>query len=652
MKQTKRKNNTMKYIVSLLTLVIGIHSYAQTLFTLGKTSVSKAEFMQNFNRNSNNIKGNKIGALKENLDLYIKYKLKVQAAYDAKLDTLENQKADVQNFKQQIEQKYLTEDKAMKLLTKEAFDRLQKDIRVSHIIVLFTKEGDTTIAYKKIMEAYKKLQKGSNFEDVATMYSEDPTVQANKGDLGFITAFTMPYYFETLAYNTPLNKFSTIYKSNFAYHIVKRTAQRAPLGKMQAAQILLQVQPTATPQQKETTKLLIEDIYKKLEGGENFENLARTYSNDIYSSTAGGVLQDFNTGKYNAIFENTFANLKNGTYSKPFETSFGFHILKRIGNTIPSNTLDATTEQEILAKINNDSRKNKAESIFIKGLLKTLNYKQGLYNKAALIVDTETKLNNPSAKVSTKEADILHTFNTASKITVGDFWKFAKDAKFTAPFNKLNTTQLLDAYVDITAKEYYKQNLEQYNPAFKAQLKEFKDGNLLFEIMERNVWNKSANDEEGLLKYYKTNKSKYLWAASADAIIFNSNNLSELNAIYNELDKDANNWQAVLKKHESNVRADSGRYEFSSIPVVERTKFQSNLKTTIFSPGGDGNHLFSYIMKVYNEGEVKSFEDAKGLVINDYQSTIEEEWLASLRKKNVVKLNEKVWANILNENKK
>ncbi len=641
----------MKTFVFAIALLVHFNSKAQQLFTIGKNSISKAEFMQNFLRNNNKTTGDKKAALKENLDLFIKYKLKVEAAYDAKLDTLANQKEDINNFKQQIEQRYLTEEKTMKLLTKEAFQRMQQDIRVSHIIVLIDKSGDTTMAYKKINEAYKKLQKGSAFEDVATLLSEDPSVAQNKGDLGYITAFTMPYYFETLAYNTPLQKISNIYKSNFAYHIVKRTAQRAPLGKMQAAQVLLQVTPNTTTQQKETIKLSIDDLYKKLQNGDNMENIARTYSNDMYSASAGGVLQEFSVGKYNAIFENTFASLKNGAYCKPFETSYGWHILKRISNTVPPTQLDATTEQEILAKINNDSRKSKAEDLFVKGLLKTLNYKQSVYNRVALISDTELKLSNTNAQVSTKETEVLHSFNNVSKITVGNFWQFAKDAKITPQYNKLNTAQLLDAYVSLTAKEYYKQNLDLYNPEFKAQLKEFKDGNLLFEIMERNVWNKSANDEEGLKKHYSQNKNKYLWAASADAVIFNSNNLSTLNALFDTLQKDGANWQELVKKYEQNIRADSGRYEFSSIPVADRTKFQTGLKTTVFTPGNDGNYVFAYIFNVYNEGENKSFEDAKGLVINDYQTKLEEEWIASLRKKYNVKVNDAVWKQILSSTK-
>ncbi len=620
---------------------------AQTVFTVGNTAISKAEFMQNFNRNSNNIKGDKKAALKENLDLFIKYKLKVQAAYDAKLDTLQNQKEDAINFRKQIEQKYLTEDKMMKLLTQEAFQRMQQDVRISHIIVMIDKSGDTTLAFKKIMEAYKKLQAGAKFEDVVTLISEDPNATTSKGDIGYITAFNLPYNLETLAYNTPLNQYSKIYKSSFAYHIFKRTAQRTPLGRMKAQQILVQVQPTFNEEQKSAAKQVSEELYTRMQKGEIMENLARAYSNDMYSASAGGMLQEFGVGKYDQIFENTYASLKNGEMSKPFLTSYGWHILKRIENTVPPKVLDATTETEIFAKINNDSRKARAEELFVKSILKQIGYKPGLVNKAVLLSDTELKKNNAKAEVNTKETEILHSFNNTNNVTVGDFWKFVADAQVSQTYKKYTTPQLLDAYVTATGKEFYKQNLENYNPEFKAQIKEFKDGNLLFEIMERNVWNNSANDEAGLKKYYETNKNKYTWTASAEALIFNSNNLSALQAVNDALQKGATNWQDVLHKNETNVRADSGRYEYSSIPVAEKTRFVENLKTTIFSPNKDGNYVFAFILKTYNEGELKSYDDAKGLVINDFQLKTEEEWIANLRKKYNVKVNEAVWKSIL-----
>jgi peptidyl-prolyl cis-trans isomerase SurA len=481
---------------------------AQNLFTFGKDAVTRTEFINNFLRNANNLQGDRKAALQENLELYIRYKLKVKAAYDEKLDTLQNQQEDLQGFKRQIEGKYLTEDKMMKSLTEEAFQRMQKDIRVSHIIVLLDKKtNDTTVAYKKINEAYAKLKQGQDFAALAKQYSEDATAPENGGDLGYITAFTLPYNLESLAYNTPSGKYSTIYKSSFAYHIFKHNGERKALGKMQAAQILLQIQPTSSQAIKDALKTQIDSLYEKLAKGEVFENYARTYSNDMYSASAGGLMQEFGVGKYDAVFENTFAKLKDGEVSKPFLTAFGWHILKRISSTVPSKILDATTEQEIIGKIGNDSRKQKAEEVFLSTVYKSINFKENAVNTVTLFKDVDARNFDPTAKLLSNEKDVLHTIAN-NKVTVGDFLKFAKDARSTATYQNYDAEKLFKEYKKVTALEYYRKNLERYNSDYKAQVNEFKDGNMLFEIMERNVWNKSANDEDGLKKYYAANQKK------------------------------------------------------------------------------------------------------------------------------------------------
>jgi peptidyl-prolyl cis-trans isomerase SurA len=634
----------MKHFLFLVLLMNTFVLQAQTLLTVGKETVSKQQFLTNYNKNYSNANAKPtIAALNENLELLIKYKLKVKAAYDAKLDTLPNQKEDLINFRRQVEGKYLTEDKMMKLLINEAHQRMQKDIQISHIITLFEKNGDTTLAYKKINEAYKKLQKGELFTTVATQMSEDPSVSENQGSLGYITAFSLPYNLENLAYNTPLKKYSSIYKSNFGYHILYRNAERKAVGKMYAAQILAQFIPGEDPT---VAKNKIDALYTKLQGGENFENLARASSNDVYSAQSGGAIEPFGIGKYEAAFENTFANLKDGEISKPFQTNFGWHILKRVKSEAPTSFLNSDIEQEIIGKINSDSRKQKAEALFTTNVLKQVNYKAGVVNIMDLYADANAKITNPNASTKTNEKAVLHSFNNIYKITADNFFKFAIDARATPKYKNYTVAELHKEFINVTAKEYYKNNLELFNSEFKAQLQEFKDGNLLFEIMERNVWNKSATDEDGLKKFYAINKQKYLWQKSADAIIFNSNNLSELNTLQEKLANKKFTWQSALAEHSDYVRGDSGRYELGNIPVMDRTAFSEGLSTLIFSPNNDGNYVFAYILKMYEAGAAKDYEEAKGLIINDYQNKIEEEWLASLRKKYPVKVNDAVWKSI------
>jgi peptidyl-prolyl cis-trans isomerase SurA len=639
-----------KLFLMLMSITTIIVVNGQTLFKYGSKTVTQAEFLNNFNKNANNLKGDRSAALKENLDLYIRYKLKVQAAYDLQYDTLPNQKDDLQSFKKQIEGKYLTEDKTMKLLIDEAHERMQKDIRVSHILILVPKNAqpaDTVAALKKINEAYAKLKSGQDFALVAKEFSQDPTVKDNNGDLGYITAFSLSYTMENVAYKTPQGKFSAPFKSKIGYHIFKNVAERKALGKMKAAQILLPFIPNSTENEIAAVGKKANELYEQLQKGENFENLARAHSGDRMSAEAGGLMQEFSVGKYEAVFENTFAELKDGAYCKPFKSSFGWHILKRVGNTVVNPVRDDETNNQILALINSDSRKEKAKEVFINNIIKTTNYKESSLNKEKLFNTTIQKINGDEViDKSITENTVLHTYPKL-KVTVGNFWQFAKDAKNLPQYNNLAPKALLQEYVKATAFEYYKDHLDEYNADYKNQMNEFKDGNLLFEAMERNVWNKSSQDSAGLANYYTVHKAKYIWDKSADAVIFSAIDKKTADSLRGLIIKNPKKWNEITMGFQNSANVDSGRFELGNIPVADRTAFSNGLTTVAFSPNNDGNMVFAHIFKLYEAGAQRNFDDAKGLVINDYQVKLEDDWIAALRKKYPVKIDDKVWQKLL-----
>ena len=217
-----------------------------------KIAVSKEEFLRAYNKN-NTSTNNTEKAYRDYLDLYTRFKLKVQAAYDAKLDTLSAQATELTNFRSQIVDGFMNDESSVQLLVDEAFDHSQRDLRVSHIYIPYH-GGDTTAAYQKAMEAYNKIQSGADFGTVAETYSADPTVHTTKGNVGFITAFTLPYEFESIVYHTPAGKTAFPYRSKIAYHIFKVTADRPAIGKMKAAQILIAFLPNADEKEKEKKK--------------------------------------------------------------------------------------------------------------------------------------------------------------------------------------------------------------------------------------------------------------------------------------------------------------------------------------------------------------------------------------------------------------
>ncbi|HXB94960.1 MAG TPA: peptidylprolyl isomerase, partial [Puia sp.] len=268
---------------------------AQNLFTIDNIPVTRDEFLRAYNKN-NTAQRPSDKAYREYLELYIRYKLKVRAAYEARLDTLPAQRSELQNFRSQVAESYLKDDTSLDRLVRESFDRSQKDIRVSHILIPFPKNpvpADTLRAYESAMTAYEALKKGKRFGDVAQQYSQDPSVKVNGGEIGYITVFTLPYELETLAYSTPPGHFSKPFRTKGGYHIFRNEGERKALGRIRVAQILLAYPPSSTKSTQEDIRRRADSLYSALAGGADFATLVRTFSSDNLSYQSGGELPEF-----------------------------------------------------------------------------------------------------------------------------------------------------------------------------------------------------------------------------------------------------------------------------------------------------------------------------------------------------------------------
>lgn len=635
----------MKYILIFLVSLLVLTTNAQTIMSVGKNNVTKDEFLRAFGKNNtSNDKSEK--AFREYLDLYTKFKLKVQAAYDAKLDTLPSQKTELQNFRSQVAESFMNDESSMQLLLDEAFKRSQQDIRISHIYIPVSNGADTTKSFQKATEAYSKLTGGADFAAIAEQYSGDPSVTINKGDLGFITVFTLPYELENMAYNTPLGKVSTPFRSKSGYHLFKKTAERPAAGRLKAAQILLAFPPDADNTRKAAIKNLADSLFAVLQKGAVFASIAEKYSNDNMGYQSGGLLPEFGVGRFHPDFENAvYAIRKEDEIAKPFVTPFGYHIVKLIGQ-IPVNSDPTNMEAMQLLKqaVQADARMQVARLALIKKIMVTAGYKKAVYNEKALLMYADSAYNSrklPQTPLM-NNATVLFSF-PKQKVTASDFSKYLKAIHGSEEFTKGRLiNQLLQQYAETVALEYYKKNLETFNPAFANQVKEFKDGNLLFEVMQRQVWDKAPADSIGLKKYYGENKNKYWWEPSADVILFTCSDSISAQTAKDSFLKNKNNWKTIADNSGGTVQADSSRYELTQLPIVNPALIKAGFLSEMVKSPSDNITSFLYVIKTYADKSLRSFEDARGFVINDYQQYLEEKWVQQLKAKYPVKVNEAV----------
>ena len=634
-------------LVSALALGCSTRAVSQTLFTYGTHQVSKEEFLRAYNKN-NSAASNDDQSYRDYLSLYTKFKLKVQAALDQKLDTLASQKAELENFRQQVLPSFLDTEGFMQQLVDEAFDRSQNDLHLAHIYIPFT-GNDTSAAFRKTQEAYKALQGGEDFGAVAQKFSGDPAVASNNGDLGFITVLTLPYQLESIAYNTPVSKFSSPVKSKSAYHIFKVIEQRPSIGRMRIAQIFIAFPPAATSEIKAQKKQLADSLSAEIARGSSFSKLAEKFSQDNASYLNSGIMPEFGAGRFDRGFEDAvFALDHDSAVSKPIAAADGYHIVKRLSRIAVPATKDNDFYGSLKQQVANDSRRELAHQMQVRMMYTRLNAKRYPVNLAHVVPLADSLAAKKKAPKFTDVNAQTPLFVVKGKsYTVTDWARFEGGTRGLSEDRSPGLDSLqLAVYMDNMVNEAYRNNLEIFNPEFGRQMQEFKEGNLLFEVMQRNVWDKAGKDKAGMQQYYKAHKDKYWWEPSVDAVLFNTNSIEVAKAMRDTLSANPSAWKKMLKGHETDVQADSGRYEVAQLPLNDHIVPAVHTFSSPFVNSSDNSATFIYVTANHSQKEIRNFEDAKGFVLNDYQVVLEERWIQSLQKRYPVKVNDATLASL------
>jgi peptidyl-prolyl cis-trans isomerase SurA len=639
------------FLIPVFSLFLLSGLTAQTLFTLDGAGVGREEYLKAYNKNNTGEKPTE-KSYREYLELYIRYKLKVRAAYEAQLDTLPAQRAELQNFRSQVAETYLKDETSLDRLIREAYNRGQKDIRLAHILIALPKNptpADTLKAYDKAMEAYNSLKRGKKFGETALAYSEDPSVKSNAGSIGYITVFTLPYELENLAYSTPAGQFSKPYRSKGGYHIFKNEGERKAFGRVKVAQILLAYPPGATESTQATVRLKADSIYLLLAKGGDFAALARSNSGDNLTYQTGGELPEFGVGRYDSAFEAAvYALGKEGAISRPLPSVYGYHILKLIGRKPFPATYNEETAALLKQEIQNDPRIETSRRALLDKILRQTDFRRADLPWSDLWAFTDSVQRNIGLSSYHGLTYTTTVFSFAQRsYSVKEWLDFTRAVRAQRAGGAQAGKELFERYIDRTALDYYRAHLEEYNKDFAFQLTEFKEGNLLFEIMQRKIWDKASTDSAGLRDYYEAHKDKYWWESSADAMLFTCNSQKTADLLKSRLSLySPSGWRSGTDSAGASIQADSGRYELVQIPGADKTGVSAGTFTSFVSNKADNTVSFAYIQQVYQRRSPRNYRDARGFVINDYQNWLEEQWIMTLKKKYPVKIEETVFAGL------
>ncbi|QCR23387.1 peptidylprolyl isomerase [Pontibacter sp. SGAir0037] len=510
--------------------------------TLGSQTISASEFQYVYKKNN---EGNEDAYSRQSvtdyLDLYTNFKLKVLEAEGRGLDTTMAFKRELEGYKEQMAQPYLTEKSVTDNLVREAYERLKKEVNASHILISLPADADpqdTLAAYNRVLELRNRVLAGEDFAKLARENSQDPSAAENGGNLGYFTAMQMVYRFEDAAYKTAPGDVSMPVRTRFGYHLIKVNDVRSANGEVKVAHIMVRATPGMPKADSLAAKQRVDAIYKRVQRKENWEKLTAEFSEDANSSGNGGELPWFGTGRMIPSFENAaFALQKEGDVAKPVLTPYGWHIIRLIEKRgLPSFE---DMEQSLRAKVAKDSRSELNKTAFLKRIKAENNFTENEAAKTAALGKVTDELlqgkwNYDAADKALKQ----NLFSIQGKnYTVGDFFAYAKAEQRprttgTAPHA---FSLLYDNYVNKALLDYEKANLEQKYPDYRMLVKEYHDGILLFQLMDEKVWSKAVEDTTGLKTYFEQNKEKYKWGERAQATIISAANKDLLNKVQEQL---------------------------------------------------------------------------------------------------------------------
>ena len=615
-----------------------------TILKIDNQTVNKTEFEQIYWKN----KKEKIATKKdldEYIQLFINFKLKVIAAEELGLDTTKKFIDELSGYRIQLEKPYLIDTSINEDLINEAYYRTINEVNASHIM---TKLGpnpstdDTLKAFNKILDIRKKIISGNiGFEEAAEELSEDPYARSSKGNLGYFNAFKMLYSFECAAYDTPIGKISDIIRTKYGYHIVKPNSIRKAKGRVKTSHIMI---TTSLKTENNLSKEKINSIYKDLVGNtKTFEELAKQFSEDRKSAKNGGEIGWINSGgNFYPEFEEAVFSLKvDGEYSKPFKTPNGWHIVKRISYE-PIGDLKSMS-YNLKNKIQKDARAQKTKSSFINNLKNEYQLKNMLNMKELSSIIRNKNFDYDIIESNKKLKNINNTILTFSNIsyTNYDFIEYLSKSKLVvkSEIDENLIKQQFNKFINQNLIAFEKTQLETKHSDFKALMKEYRDGILLFEISDQNIWTKAIKDTAGLKEFYSSNEETWKWPNRVSGTIFTSDSKKTINKVKSlKLKKSLSNDSVMSILNTDNLF----NLKYKNKMVDDFTKYDITFDNLEKGYNGPYNYQEKWVL-IYVEEKLpqrnKELKEAEGIIVSAYQNYLENQWLSNLKKNHSVTIN-------------
>ncbi len=617
------------------------------LMTVDGRDVHVSEFEYLYNKN--NSQQLQQQPLDEYLKMFIDYKLKVADAEHAGLQNTPAFIGEFDNYRAELAAPYLRSQAVEDSLVNEAYSHRLTDVYVSHIMLPNTPDGAKAADSLRTAILAGKL----SFEDAAAANSIDRGSSSRGGKMGYVVPDRFPWPFEKASYDTAVGQLSPVVNSGMGFHIIRVESRTPSAGEVDASHILLLTRGKS-PEETAAQKQRIDSLYNELAAGADFAELAKKYSEDPGSAKKGGELGFFGRGMMVPEFEEAAFGLEDGKVSKPFASSFGYHIVKRNGHR-GASPLDDAMRKQLLGAMQRDERAQAPQQVRVAELM--AQYSATL-NRPVL-----DEVHKVILAAGTVDSTVIAALNAIAKpvasykggsVSVADVAaKFAAVSVPDADAANVRFDMLADEALRNAVLAAVREDLAKTNADYRNLVNEYRDGILLYEIANRNVWDRASKDHEGLEAFFKANAGKYRWEQPKfKSYVFFASSDSLLDKAVEYADS--------LSTDDPTAFTQDMRKRFGRDIKIERViaakgenAITDYLGFGAEKPAADGKSKWTsyraYKGRVLEQPEEAA--DVRGAAVTDYQAKLEADWLKELHKRYKVKVNKKVFKKLKSEQK-
>ena len=588
------------------------------------------------------------------LQSYILFRLNAEEGRVQRLDTLPRFKRDYSAFRLQMAPSFLRDsvrrDTSLQLAV---YDRMQTDLEINHLLLPFGKKvvfpADTLLIYNKAADRRRQLQKsgftGEGFSDY-TKRDTLSSVAEHNGYAGWIMPFMLPEQVESAAYSMKTGEISQPIRSSLGYHIIQVIDKRPAKGIYTLERVLLPFPfHIATKQQKDSMVLTVArlaDIIGK--DKDAFAELCADYARSVNSSNGcllGSVMVN---SKYPPVFlSEVYKQLAaGGDISKPIATAEGYSIVRLVAK--PGVPDYSRMRDYIMNEIRRSDKieKNLSNGLALVSAQYNIEVDDEAYAKIRNIANSLSPRDTLFAGQIGNRSDVLFSIRGAYRVTVGNFADYLAYKAYEANKKGLVTVReivpnnfslasddlrsLFDTFLFDNLNRYVDFSLESRVPAFKEIMDKYASDLLVFEVLDKNIWQKAKTDDKGLAGYFGKNKKKYKWENPRyKGLILHCKTQESADAtkaaIGKRYQKDdvIKRLRETVNKDSITVRVEPGVWEKGTNPVIDRIIYGvEQIDLSKDAP---------YAVVVGREEKSpQEYTDVRPEVERDYEEQLMEEW--------------------------